>query len=59
MHTEISVFFPYNQEYYKVTFTQPKRSEKVKSKNGLEHGSFHIEMVAKSKTDDLCNSRYP
>lgn len=52
------VFSPCNQEYYKVTFIQPKRSEGVKSKNGLEHSSFHIEMVAKSKIDDLCSSRY-
>lgn len=58
MHMTSSVFSPCNQEYYKVTFIQPKRSEGVKSKNGLEHSSFHIEMVAKSKIDDLCSSRY-
>lgn len=40
-------FFSYKQRYYcyKVTFTQPKRNEGLESKNGLEHGSFHSEMV--------------
>lgn len=53
------IFLSYNQEYYyKISFTQPKRSEELESKNILKHGSFHIVMVARSKIDDLCSSRY-
>lgn len=53
-------FFPNNQGYYyyKVTFKPPKRIGELESKNGLEHGSFHTEMVVKSKIDDLCSSRH-